>query len=120
MHEIPEEILCEIKPLGGLRGLLERMPHKKNIELAAKYYEILSEPVRLQVLFALSQGRLCVCVLKKITSCPDTRLSYHLSALKRNNLIASEREKSFLKYFLTEKGKSISNDIFRTVESLKK
>jgi ArsR family transcriptional regulator len=115
--QIPDEILCEIESLGGLKGLSERMPNRKKIERVAKHYEILSEPIRLQVLLALSQGKLCVCVLKKITSCPDTRLSYHLSFLKRHVLIASEREKSFLNYFLTEKGKVIIQDILHTIES---
>ena len=108
---IPNEILCEIESLGGLRGLQERIPNKKTIERTAKYYEILSESVRLQVLFALSQGKLCVCVLKRLTSCSDTRLSYHLSMLRKAGYIISEREGSYLRYFLTIKGKSIIKEI---------
>lgn len=114
-NKIPEEIIDEIASIGGLKGISKRLPSLKKIQMVANRYEILSDPVRLQILLALGNERLCVCILKKITACPDTRLSYHLSMLKQHQLISSKREKSFLKYYLTVKGKVIVSEILRDV-----
>lgn len=115
-NNLPLEILEEIEQYGGVDGLRGGLPQNKWIERVAKHYEILSSPIRLQVLLTLNQGTLCVCVLKKITGCTDTMLSYHLSTLRRHKLISSKREKSFLKYFLTEKGKGVVNSVLYTIE----
>ena len=108
---IPDEILCEIESFGGLKGILSQMPGKNKVESVAKHHLVLSEPVRLQILLALKHGKLCVCVLKRITSCPGTRLSYHLSTLKKSGMIVSERKKSYLRYYLTIKGKQMLDEI---------
>lgn len=119
-NEIPKEILCEMEPLGGLNGIVKRLPNKKSIIKLASSHEALSEPVRLQILLILRQGKLCVCVIKALTSCPDTRLSYHLSKLKRMNLIKSQRQKSFLKYYLTGKGKKTADELMAAIANMNK
>jgi len=113
---IPDDIISEIAPLGGIGGISRGMPPKEILDTIAKSHEILSEPIRLRILLALGRGKLCVCVLKKITSCPDTRLSYHLSALKRCGLVAAKRDRSFLKYYLTSQGKTITREVLKNIK----
>jgi len=72
---------------------------------------VLSDRVRLQLLLVLLEGKLCVCVLKRIVACPDTRLSYHLGILKKAGLVKSERDRSYLHYFLTASGKAVADAI---------
>lgn len=108
---IPVEIEDEIACVGGVTGLSRRLPPRKTLERIASLHGVLTDPVRLQLLLVLLERRLCVCVLKRIVSCPDTRLSYHLSILKRAGLVDSKRDRSFLHYFLTTGGKAVANAI---------
>ena len=102
---IPREILCELESEGGLPEIARSVPGRKKLNAVAALHSVLSDGVRLQILLSLRGRNLCVCVLKKLAACPDTRLSYHLATLKRAGLVASERDRSFLRYSLTKKGR---------------
>jgi len=108
---IPDEIEEEIACMGGVCGISRRLPPRKTLVRIATLHSVLSDLVRLQLLIVLLERRLCVCVLKRIVSCPDTRLSYHLSILKRAGLVDSERDRSYLHYFLTVDGKAVTEAI---------
>ncbi len=103
---IPKEIRQELACAGGLGGLKRSLPSPKELVRAARLHGALSDPTRLKLLLALRERRLCVCVLKRLVSCPDTRLSYHLGVLKRARLVESERRGSFLHYSLTSEGRA--------------
>ena len=112
-RRITPEIACEIEPLGGVRGISGRIPPKVALEKVSSMHGVLSDPVRLRLLLALREGRLCVCVLREVVSCPDTRLSYHLSILRRARLISSARAGSYLRYCLTAGGRSVADGIMK-------
>jgi DNA-binding transcriptional ArsR family regulator len=109
--KIPDEIADEIACLGGVDGLSDKLPSRRALGKVAALHGVLSDRVRLQLLLVLLEGKLCVCVLKRIVACPDTRLSYHLCILKRAGLVDSERDRSYLRYFLTAGGKAIAKEI---------
>jgi len=109
--KIPDEIADEVACLGGVDGLSRKLPSRKALGKVAALHGVLSDRVRLQLVLALLEGKLCVCVLKRIVACPDTRLSYHLGILKRAGLIRSERDRSYLRYFLTADGKAVARTV---------
>jgi len=108
---IPDEITDEIACMGGVVGLSKKLPPRSALERIAIGHGVLSDMVRLRLLLALLEGKLCVCVLKRVVACPDTRLSYHLAILKRAGLVDSERDRSYLRYFLTAGGKAVARTI---------
>jgi len=108
---IPDEIEDEIACVGGVPGLSRRLPPRRTLERIASLHGVLSDHVRLQLLIVLLERKLCVCVLKRIVACPDTRLSYHLGILKNAGLVKSERDRSYLHYFLTAEGKAVADAI---------
>ncbi len=112
-RRITREIACEIEPLGGVKGISGRIPPKNALENVSRMHGVLSDPVRLRLLLALREGRLCVCVLREVVSCPDTRLSYHLSILRRARLISSARDGSYLRYCLTAGGRRVADGILK-------
>lgn len=112
-RRITPEIACEIEPLGGVNGISRRIPPRGALERISSMHGVLSDPVRLRLLLALRQGRLCVCVLREVVSCPDTRLSYHLSILRRARLISSARDGSYLRYCLTAGGRGVADGIMK-------
>ena len=109
--KIPDEIAEEIACMGGVVGLSNKLPPRKALGKVAAIHGVLSDRVRLQLLLALLEGKLCVCVLKRIVACPDTRLSYHLGILKLAGLVDSKRDRSYLRYFLTTDGKAVAESI---------
>jgi len=115
--KIPNEIECEITPIGGLKGLSTRIPSRKVLNDIAKYFEILSEPIRIQIILVLKEDRLCVCVLKNILSCDGTKLSYHLAVLRHAGIVTCRREKSFLRYSLTPRGTAILSQLLERINS---
>ncbi|MGQ9583062.1 MAG: helix-turn-helix domain-containing protein [Thermoplasmatota archaeon] len=108
---IAAELQKEISGAGGVRGLSRGLPPRRTLEKAASQHGVLSNPVRLKLLLVLLERKLCVCVLKAVVSCPDTRLSYHLSILKRAGLVSSKRVGSYLYYFITPAGKSVADKL---------
>jgi len=103
MMEIPDEIEEELEERGGLTKLLEKL-NNLDIERKSKVHKALSNQVRLKILALLKEQDLCVCVLKEILDIKDSKLSYHLSVLKEEDLIVGERDANFMIYRLTEKG----------------
>ena len=83
----------------------------------SKMFDILSDPVRLHILFALAIQELCVCVLVEITNHKYSALSYHLKLLKEREFIDSRREGTFLLYRLTERGKAALDMITNYIEA---
>ncbi len=101
------------------RSLEYNLPQQKKRQVRAaigrdvtgisKMLGILSDPVRLHILFALAVQELCVCVLVEITDYKYSALSYHLKLLKEMELVDSRREGNFLLYRLTEHGMAALN-----------
>lgn len=89
----------------------------RDVTPISKMFDILSDPVRLHILFALDVQELCVCVLVEITNHKYSALSYHLKLLKERDFIDSRREGTFLLYRLTERGKAALDMITNYIEA---
>jgi DNA-binding transcriptional ArsR family regulator len=83
----------------------------------SKMFDILSDPVRMHILFALAVQELCVCVLVEITDHKYSALSYHLKLLKEMEFVDSRREGNFLLYRLTEHGRAALDMITNFLEA---
>ncbi|MEM4729938.1 MAG: metalloregulator ArsR/SmtB family transcription factor [Thermoplasmata archaeon] len=109
---LPDEIEEELGCLGGLEGLSRLLPGADELRRLALLHSALSDGTRLRILLALTRGELCVCVLRELTRCSGTRLSYHLSVLRRAGLVSFRRDRSFLRYSLTPSGRRVAKRIF--------
>jgi ArsR family transcriptional regulator len=86
-------------------------PHDK-IDLAefnpmAKQMKLLSTPSRIAILSLLYKAAHCVCDLETHTGLSQTLLSHHLKDLTDGELVESSKEKTFVKYRLTKKGRRL-------------
>ncbi|MFP4051965.1 MAG: ArsR/SmtB family transcription factor [Thermoplasmata archaeon] len=102
--EIPDEVEDELEDKGGIMELVNRVDDGK-IKQKSDVYKAISTPLRLKILTLLAQQKLCVCLLKDILDISDSKLSYHLSVLKKVGLIEGERKANFVIYRITEKGR---------------
>jgi ArsR family transcriptional regulator, arsenate/arsenite/antimonite-responsive transcriptional repressor len=108
--EIPDMIKCDLDEVGGVKGLNERLPSKKNIENISATHHALSDPVRITILHLLVIQPLCVCVIKECIGIAGSKLSYHLNIMKESGLIDSEQQGNWIIYRITDKGKKYADD----------
>ncbi|MEI8337535.1 MAG: metalloregulator ArsR/SmtB family transcription factor [bacterium] len=76
---------------------------KETYQKNAKFYKILSNPKRLEVLNLLKSGEMGVEELLDITKIPKENLSQHLSILKEHHLVRNRREGLYIFYTITDK-----------------
>jgi|SRR5665811_1293512 len=109
--EIPGMIQCDLDEVGGVKGLIERLPSKKNIEKISATHHALSDPVRISILYLLIIQPLCVCVIKECIGIAGSKLSYHLNIMKESGLVESEQQGNWIIYRITDNGKKYADDI---------
>ena len=63
-------------------------------------FHALSEPLRVRVLELLRERELCVCDLCEILTVTQSKLSFHLKALKEANLVQTRQEGRWIYYSL--------------------
>ncbi len=107
---LPEEMEEALHQKGGLDGLKNLVPSRESLDRQAELFQALSEPIRLQILYALLINDLCPCILREITGMSDSKLSYHLNILEKKGLIESLPKKKWRIYTLTEQGRSWISD----------
>ncbi len=103
---LPEEITESLKQYGGIEGLIRLLPADEKIKAEHTIHQALSDPIRLKILSLLNIQPLCVCVIKAALCMGDSRLSYHLSIMKKAGLITGEQQGNWIIYSLTEEGKN--------------
>lgn len=69
-------------------------------ELVVAGFHALSEPLRVKVVELLRESELCVCDLCEALDVAQSKLSFHLKALKDANLLRSRQEGRWIYYSL--------------------
>ncbi len=90
--------------------------HKANLEEVQKLsllLKIISDNSRLQILCILQNGEHCVCQLIEHVKLSQSLISHHLKDLKDFGLVIDRKDSKWAYYSLTDKGKEITNLIFR-------
>ncbi|MCK9319134.1 helix-turn-helix transcriptional regulator [Methanoculleus sp.] len=106
LQALPEEIEGSLAACGGLEGLIANLPGDEVLSRQSTVFRTLADPLRLKILAMLAVQPLCVCVIKAVLEIADSRLSYHLSVLKKAGLIAGEAQGNWIIYRLTADGEA--------------
>lgn len=72
------------------------------LDQAARAFHALSEPTRLRIIDLLRRGERCVCDLTEVLETGQSRLSFHLRALKDAGLVKDRRDGRWVYYSLDE------------------
>ena len=73
-------------------------------ERVSDVLQVLSHPVRLQILDELRLGEACVCHLQALVGRPQPYVSQQLSKLREADLVTDRREGGFVYYRLSDGG----------------
>ncbi|MCK9152267.1 ArsR/SmtB family transcription factor [Methanobacterium alcaliphilum] len=84
-----------------IKKLREALPDKDQSETYARKLKALSDPTRLEILYLLSDGELCVCRITPALDKPQSSVSRHLNILKNLGFIKSRKEGARVYYKLT-------------------
>lgn len=79
-------------------------------EQMTKYFKILSDPTRLEIVELLLKGETCGCTLIDKLPITQPTLSYHLKTITDVGLARAERDGNWIKHYINrdELGKMIS------------
>ena len=103
--EIPQSIQCILDTIGGISGLCSCIPDDTVIQRISRIHHALSDPVRLRILHLVAIQPLCVCVIKACIEIADSKLSYHLTVLKKAGLIEGSQQGNWIIYSITDSGR---------------
>jgi DNA-binding transcriptional ArsR family regulator len=99
-----EEITCDVynSDPTRVRRVAKKMPPEENFEEAALLLKAVADPVRLRILYALSNEPLCVCELSVLLDMSMPAVSHHLRILLSAGLLKVRKEGKFACYHLRD------------------
>jgi ArsR family transcriptional regulator, lead/cadmium/zinc/bismuth-responsive transcriptional repressor len=101
---------CDLICIDALRAeaIRGRLMGEEAARVAAERAKALSDPTRLTLAEALSEGEeLCVCDLSWIVGRSQNLVSHHLGALRSRGLVRSRKDGKMVMYSLTGAGASL-------------
>ncbi len=98
LHSEDEELLHEAR----VQSVLEKMPTDTYIEDMAARFKAISEPSRVKILLALSDGELCVDHICEAVGSNQSAVSHQLKALKDKKIVKSRREGKKILYSISD------------------
>lgn len=110
---IPEEVAKSLCTCGGIDGLVEQIPPDDLFQEMQGYYQACADPVRLKILALLMVEPLCVCIIKAVVKIADSKLSYHLTSLKKAGMIEGEQQGLYIIYQITPAAKAFMKNEFK-------
>jgi ArsR family transcriptional regulator, arsenate/arsenite/antimonite-responsive transcriptional repressor len=99
---LPAPIEANLREIGGIEGLRMNIPSREELAKQTRIYHALSDPLRMMILHVLKTQPLCVCVIREILGIADSKLSYHLTILRKSGLIESEQQGNWIIYRITD------------------
>ncbi|HEX3014677.1 MAG TPA: metalloregulator ArsR/SmtB family transcription factor [Methanobacterium sp.] len=89
-----------IEDVEKFRATLSEIDSEDALYNLTEVFKALSDPTRIQILYLLQKGDLCVCELMSILEKPQSTLSHHLSILRNANLVKPRKEGVWTYYAL--------------------
>jgi DNA-binding transcriptional ArsR family regulator len=92
------------------------LPEPAQVASAAAAARALSDPTRLMIATALSNGdELCVCDMAWVVGQAQNLVSHHLRQLKNAGMVASRRDGKLVMYQLTERGSALTAALLSSI-----
>ena len=92
------------------------MTAKPDLGQTARLFHALSDETRLSILGLLSRRERCVCELTDALDAGQSRLSFHLKALKEAGLVTDRREGRWVYYALSPEGVTAASQALGAIE----
>lgn len=80
----------------------------------------LADATRFRILNLLAEGELCVCDIMQVLKAPQSKISRHLSYLRRAGLVEARKEGLWMYYRLTEPKLKVLRAVFQSFGGYRK
>jgi len=96
--------VCAVKCLnpGKVRHLSRQLPKAETLSNLSDLFQLLSDPNRIKILYALSREEVCVCDLSALLDMSESAISHQLRLLRALRLATSRRDGRVIYYSLTD------------------
>jgi ArsR family transcriptional regulator, lead/cadmium/zinc/bismuth-responsive transcriptional repressor len=107
------DLLClDLRHAESIRASL---PGLAPVDAAASAARALSDPTRLMIATALSNGdELCVCDMAWVVGLAQNLVSHHLRQLRNAGMVSSRRSGKLVMYRLTERGSQLTTAVLNS------
>lgn len=95
---------CEVKCINPrkVRQLAKNLPDSDTLKRLSNFFQILSDPSRLKVLYCLSHEEVCVCDLSATLGASMSAVSHQLRLLRILKLVKSRKDGRIVHYSLAD------------------
>ena len=95
---------CEVKCLnpGKVRRIAKLFPKTEMLTELSDLFQLLSDPNRVKILYALSREEVCVCDLSALLGMSDSAVSHQLRLLRALRLVKSRKEGRVVYYSVSD------------------
>ena len=93
---------CEVIHQEVVNRIQAQMPPKADLAQLGGLYKMFSDSTRINILFALGYGEMCVCDLAVLLGMTKSAISHQLKSLRLANLVHSRREGQVIYYALAD------------------
>lgn len=77
------------------------IPHKNLLHVVVQIFEVMADPTRARILYAIRKQEMSVRDLAIVTNVSESAISHQLSFLRIRHLVKSRREKNVIYYKLS-------------------
>jgi DNA-binding transcriptional ArsR family regulator len=101
---IREGETCEVKCLNPskVRRIAKLFPKTETLNELSDLFQLLSDPNRVKILYALSREEVCVCDLSALLGMSDSAVSHQLRLLRALRLVKSRKDGRVVYYSLLD------------------
>ena len=85
-----------------VRSVEQQMPDAGLLQEVSQVFQVLSDPTRVRIVYALSQAELCVCDLAQLLSMSVSAVSHQLRFLRSLGLVRYRKEGRLVYYTLSD------------------
>ena len=95
---------CEVKCLNPskVRRIAKLFPKTETLNELSDLFQLLSDPNRVKILYALSREEVCVCDLSALLGMSDSAVSHQLRLLRALRLVKSRKDGRIVYYSLLD------------------
>ena len=95
---------CEIHEHHGekIAKRAEEMPDESTLYELSDFFKILGDSTRINILFAIDKGPLCVCDIAELLGMTKSAVSHQLKVLRQSNLITYKKSGKNVFYTLAD------------------
>ena len=95
---------CEIHEHNGIQiaKRAEEMPNEATLYELSDFFKILGDSTRINILFAIDKGPLCVCDIAELLGMTKSAVSHQLKVLRQSNLITYKKSGKNVFYTLAD------------------